>query len=82
MVIEENEFIILRLKNKCMNKKFLMIGMFLLNAGWTLNAQEVNVKREGEDQYFVSDAPENFKELGELFLGFELEDLQEVNLEK
>ena len=42
----------------------------------------VNVKRQGEDQYFVSDAPENFKELGELFLGFELEDLQEVNLEK
>lgn len=31
-----------------MNKKFLMIGMFLLNAGWTLNAQEVNVKGEGE----------------------------------
>lgn len=41
-----------------------------------------NKKREGEDKYFVSDAPENFKELGELFLGFELEDLEEVNLEK
>ena len=25
-----------------------MIGMFLLNAGWALNAQEVNVKGEGE----------------------------------
>lgn len=31
-----------------MNKKILMIGMFLLNAGWALNAQEVNVKGEGE----------------------------------
>ena len=38
--------------------------------------------RENEDLYFVSDAPENFKELGELFLGFELESLQEINLEK
>ena len=41
-----------------------------------------NFKREKEDQYFVSDEPENFKELGELFLGFELEDLKEINLEK
>ena len=39
-------------------------------------------KRENEDMYFVSDAPENFKELGELFLGFELESLKEINLEK
>lgn len=39
-------------------------------------------KRENEDLYFVSDAPENFKELGELFLGFELESLKEINLEK
>ena len=49
----------------------------------TLNRLSLeNEKREGEDQYFVSDEPENFKELGELFLGFELEDLQEINLEK
>jgi glutamate racemase len=41
-----------------------------------------NFKREKEDQYFVSDEPENFKELGELFLGFELEGLKEINLEK
>ena len=39
-------------------------------------------RRENEDMYFVSDAPENFKELGELFLGFELESLKEINLEK
>lgn len=41
-----------------------------------------NNEKESEDLYFVSDAPENFKELGELFLGFELESLKEVNLEK
>lgn len=40
------------------------------------------MKEENEDMYFVSDAPENFKELGELFLGFELESLKEINLEK
>lgn len=41
-----------------------------------------NIKREGEDKFYVSDAPENFKELGELFLGFELGELEEINLEK
>ena len=46
------------------------------------NLDIASEKRENEDMYFVSDAPENFKELGELFLGFELESLKEINLEK
>lgn len=49
----------------------------------TLKDLKINSSsRENEDLFFVSDAPENFKELGELFLGFELESLQEINLEK
>lgn len=39
-------------------------------------------KREEEDEYFSSDSPEKFRELAELFLGYNLGDIIKINIDK
>ncbi len=39
-------------------------------------------KREEEDEYYSSDTPEKFKELAELFLGYDLGGVEEINLDE
>lgn len=39
-------------------------------------------KREEEDEYYSSDTPEKFKELAELFLGYNLGDIVKINIDK
>lgn len=36
----------------------------------------------GDDEYYVSDSPEHFKELGEMFLGLEIDEVKKINLEE
>jgi len=41
-----------------------------------------NLKREEEDEYYSSDSPEKFKELAELFLGYNLGEVIKINIDK
>ena len=38
-------------------------------------------ENNGEDEYYVSDSPKHFKELGEMFLGLEIAEVKKINLE-
>ncbi len=38
-------------------------------------------KYNGKDEYYVSDSPEHFKELGEMFLGLEIAEVKKIKLE-
>lgn len=42
----------------------------------------INLKREREDEYYSSDSPEKFKELAELFLGYNLGEVIKINIDK
>lgn len=41
-----------------------------------------SLKRDEEDEFYSSDTPKKFKELAELFLGYDLGTVKEVNLDK
>ena len=55
-------------------------------------AQELKALLEGRgqlseeivsrDEFYVSDSPNHFRELGEMFLGSEIEEVQKINLEE
>ncbi len=43
--------------------------------------EQLSDETEIHDQFYVSDSPDHFRELGEMFLGSKIEEVQKINLE-